>query len=77
MAILYDKAEQHALESGFRSVGSVLTHKSGKITDYAEELLVYKSEGYPASRSYRPVGFIPDCCGENLRGVILLKYLYE
>ena len=77
MAILYDRVEQYALENGFRSIGSILTYESGKITDYARELSAYKPEGYLASRGHRPVGFIPDCYGTNLHGVIFLKYLYE
>ena len=77
LAVLYDRVEQHALENGFRSVGSVLTHESEKITDYAEELSAYKPEGYLASRGHRPAGFIPDCYGVNLHGVIMLKHLYD
>jgi len=86
IAVLYDKAEQYALEKGLRIIRTIfgstnMSCHGKKVTDYIEELSTLKSTSkgyeYMLSRGYKLAGFLPNCYGMNEHGIMILKNLCE
>lgn len=82
---LLKRAEQHAREKEYRNlkyvIGSIGMSCHGKpIVNSADELRDLKSYGrkhfdYFVEYGFTPMGFIPNCYGENYHGILMIKPL--
>lgn len=82
---LLKQAEKHAGEKGYRNlkyvIGSTDMSCHGRpIQNCADELRKLRSYGrkhfdYMSNYGFSPMGFIPNCYGENYHGIIMIKSL--
>lgn len=82
---LLDKAESYACSKGLRILKYVISSvglscHDRPLGDYADELRNLKSCGrkhfdYFLSYGFKPAGFLPNCYGKNVHGIIMVKEL--
>ena len=82
---LLRQAEAYAMEKGYRDlryvIGSTgMSCHGHPITDFADELRTFRSNGWAhfgffQSQGFVPTGFIPNCYRMDHHGIIMIKQL--